>query len=112
MKDKDYKNLIGKSKVETSDDFLNNLMHQIEEQSLSKTNRVLSFSHWKLIAICSVLISIISLSGYTLLNNINVSVNCLGVSKISIFIVGLGIMLVVLNNFIRTMELSSDLGQS
>ena len=109
MKDENFKQLIGQSKVETSNDFLNNLMHQIEEQSLSKTNRVLSAAHWKLITICAVLISIISLCGYTLVNSINLDITYLKSLKTPIFIVGLGIMLVALNNFIRTMELSSDL---
>ena len=101
MKEEHIKKLIGKSKVETSDEFLNTLMHKVSVESAVRNKTKLSFPVKTLLSVCSLLIIIISFLGYSFLNSSRIEV---GSSTTPLFIMAFGILLYVLNNFIRSFE--------
>ena len=109
MKEEEIKKLVSKSKVETSYAFLNTLMQKVEAEALRAEQKKSAFPLGLLIAVCSILIVVITFISFMLLNETFES-NNLKISNLStpVFVVSFGVLLYVLNNFIRTCEVSLD----
>ncbi len=109
MKEDDFKKILEKSKLETSDSFVDSLMYQIElepqySQQLSKR---ISFK--PILILCGILAMIISVVSYYFINNLTKSHIDIKSIAIPAFITLFGTLLFVLNNFIKTLELYTHL---
>ena len=108
MKEEDIKQLIQKSKVETSEDFINHLMQRIDEETQPSVQTLIGISFRRLLAICVGLMVLISFLGYFLMGGLitDTGFEMKGLAT-PLLVIVFGVMLFVLNNFIRTMEASS-----
>ena len=105
MKEEHLKRLLAKAKIETSDEFLNTLMHRVNSEFITSSTTKILFSVKRLLVVCSLLIAIVSLITYIALKGnyhfFNVNIES---STTPIIVIVFGILLFVLNNLIRSFE--------
>ncbi|WP_109301059.1 hypothetical protein [Aquimarina sp. AU474] len=102
MKDDQLKKIIQKSTIETSDDFLNNLMHTIENQKNVKKSS-LWWSFKSVLIACTLLVTGITFLTFIYLGNTTGSIS-FEIPKTPIFIIITTLLLLAVNHVIRVNE--------
>lgn len=104
MKEEELKKIIRKSKIETSDDFINQLMNTIEiDKEVSKASYWWSFR--SIIIGCTILVLAITFILFKFLNSDNILLNNFtDIPKTPIFIMVILIILFYINTIIKLNE--------